>query len=212
MVFRFTDAERKKVVSAIKQAEKKTSGEIVAVVARQSDEYHHVPIHIAAGVALATPLIVKLIERFFPWSTFPLGWLFALQLLIFIVVALVLSLPPLRYWVTPKSLMRKYASRHAAWQFLAVGAHGTGGRTGVLIFASLLERHAEIIGDTAITSKVPQERWQAIIDDMLPLMREGRVADAFAQAIEACGHELAKHFPPGSRNPNELPDNFIVLD
>jgi putative membrane protein len=212
MTFKFSEPERKKVVSAIRQSEKKTSGEIVAVVARQSDEYHHVPLHVAAGIALATPLIVKLIERFFPWSTFPLGWLFALQLLIFIVVAIVLSLPPLRYWVTPKSLMRKYASRHAAWQFLAVGAHGTGGRTGVLIFASLLERHAEIVADTAITAKVPQARWQAIIDDMLPLMRENRVADAFAQAIEACGQELATHFPPGSHNPNELPDHFIVLD
>jgi putative membrane protein len=211
MTFHFSEAERGKVITAIRQAEKKTSGEIIAVVSRQSDEYHHVPIHIAAGAALAAPLLVKLIERFFPWSSFPLGWLFALQLLIFIIVAIVLSLPPLRYWVTPKSLMRKYASRHAAMQFLAVGAHGTGGRTGVLIFASLLERHAEIIGDTAITSKVPQARWQAIIDDMLPLMREERVADAFAQAAEACGHELAKHFPPGSHNHNELPDHFIVL-
>ena len=212
MTIHFTEDQRKNVVSAIRKAEKHTSGEIVAVAARQSDEYHHVPVHIAAGVALTTPLLVKLVEHFFPWSTFPLGWFFALQLLLFIVVALVLSLPPLRYWMTPKSLMRKYASRHAAWQFLAVGTHGTGGRTGVLIFVSMLERHAEIIGDTAISAKVPQQRWQQIVDAMLPLMREGRVDDAFVQAIEACGQELATHFPPGSHNPNELPDRFVVLD
>jgi putative membrane protein len=212
MALHFSEGDRHKVVAAIKQAEKHTAGEIVAVVARQSDEYHHVPIHIAAGLALATPLIVKLMEGLFPWSTFPLGWLFGLQLLIFIVVALILSLPPLRYWVTPKSLMRKYASRHAAWQFLAVGTHGTGGRTGVIIFASLLERHAEIIGDTAIAAKVPHEKWQAIVDGMLPLLREGKVAEAFAQAIAECGKELAEHFPPGSRNDNELPDKFIVID
>jgi putative membrane protein len=204
-------SDHARVAAAIAAAEKHTAGEIVAVVAQQSDEYHHVPVHIAAAVALLTPLLVHLVARFFPWSTFPMGWLFATQLLVFILVALTLSLTPLRYWVTPHSLMRKYASRHAAWQFLSLGTHGTARRTGVLIFASLLERHAEIIADTGIAAKVPQARWQEIVDAMLPVLREGRVADAFVQAVAACGAELAKHVPPGAHDNNELPDRFIVV-
>jgi putative membrane protein len=31
-------------------------------------------------------------------------------------------------------------------------------------------------------------------------------------AIEVCGTLLAKHFPPGSQNPNELPNHLIVRD
>jgi putative membrane protein len=209
---RLPHAERQKVSLAIKKAELLTSGEIVVIAARQSDDYIHVPIHIAAGLALAVPLILPFLNRFFTWSVVPLTWVFAAQLIVFIIAAVLLSLQPFRYWVTPKSLMRKYAHRNAAAQFLAVNAHGTGGRTGVLIFVSLLERYCEIIGDTAIAKKVPHVTWAAIIDEMRPSLRSGNLTDALVHAVERCGHELAKHFPPGAENPNELPDHFIVLN
>lgn len=208
----FAHADRQKVTLAIKKTELLTSGEIVVIAARQSDDYVHVPIHIAAGASLAVPFILPLLSRFFPWAAVTLFWVFMTQLLVFIVVALILSLPQLRYWVTPKKLMRKYAHRNAATQFLAVNTHGTGGRTGVLIFVSLLERYCEIIGDTAIASKVSHQTWQNIIDEMLPHLRSGDLTEGLVQAIERCGHELTKHFPPGAANPNELPDHFIVLN
>ena len=204
--------QRQKVTLAIKKAELLTSGEIIVIAARQSDDYLHVPIHIAAGAALAIPFIMPWASRFFTWAVTPLYWVFVAQLLTFIVVALLLSFSPLRYWVTPKKLMNKCAHRNAATQFLAVNAHGTGGRTGVLIFVSLLERYCEIIGDTAIARKVNRQTWQKIIDEMLPVLRDGRLTDALVLATERCGHVLAQHFPPGAENPNELPDHFIVLN
>jgi putative membrane protein len=204
--------ERQKVTLAIKKAELLTSGEIVVIAARQSDDYVHVPIHIAAGVALAVPFMLPYASRFFAWSVVPLHWTFLIQLITFIIVALLLSQDPLRYWVTPKKLMRKYAHRNAAAQFLAVNAHGTGGRTGVLIFVSRLERYAEIIGDVAIASKVSHATWQKIIDEMLPHLRAGELTEGLVQAVERCGRELAEHFPPGTANPNEIPDHFIVLN
>ena len=212
MTDRMPKAERQKVSLAIKKGELLTSGEIVVVAARQSDEYIHVPIHIAAGFALAVPFILPWAGRLFTWSVVPLTWVFVIQLLVFIVVAVLLSLDPVRYWVTPKKLMHKYAHRNAATQFLAVSAHGTGGRTGVLIFVSLLERYCEIIGDTAIAGKVDHKTWAAIIDEMRPQLREGNITQALVHAVERCGHELALHFPPGAENPNELPDHFIVLN
>jgi putative membrane protein len=211
-MYNLPKAERQKVVLAIKKAELLTSGEIVVIAARQSDDYVHVPFHIAAGVALAMPLIVPWFSRFFAWSAVSLFWVFLIQLLAFIITALVLSQQPFRYWVTPKKLMHKYAHRNAAAQFLAVNTHGTQGRTGVLIFVSMLERYCEIIGDTAISAKVSQATWQSIIDEMLPKLRDGQLTEALVHAIDRCGHELAKHFPPGTDNPNELPDHFIVLN
>ena len=205
-------AERQKVTLAIKKAELLTSGEIVVVAARQSDDYIHVPLHIAAGIALAMPLLLPFASRFFSWSVVPLSGVFLTQLIAFIIVALVLSHHPFRYWVTPKKLMRKYAQRNAASQFLAVNTHGTGGRTGVLIFVSLAERYYEIIGDVAIASKVTHATWQKIIDEMRPFLRDGRTTEGLVLAVERCGHELAQHFPPGTSNPNELPDHFIVLN
>ena len=62
--------------------------------------------------------------------------------------------------------MRKYASRHAAWQFLAVGAHGTGGRTGILIFASLLERYAEIVAEQLGANEADVKNASSFVDDL----------------------------------------------
>jgi putative membrane protein len=212
MIAEISAADRRKVTSAIKRAEKSTSGEIVVIAARQSDDYIHVPLHIAAALALAVPLLLPLFASYLPWESVPLHWVFVVQLLVFIVAALVLGLAPLRYVVTPRQLMRKYAHRYAAAEFLAVNMHGTGGRTGVLIFVSLLERHCEIIADTAIDKKVEHRDWQAIIDSMLPLLRRDEIAEALVVAVNRCGEILAEHFPPGEPNPNELPDHFIVLD
>jgi putative membrane protein len=208
---RLPKAERQKVTLAIKKAELLTSGEIVVIAAKQSDDYIHVPIHAATGLALATPLLLPFFAIFFPWATVSLSWFFVIQLSTFIVTALALSYPALRYAITPKSLMHKYAHRAAASQFLAVNAHGTQRRTGVLIYVSLLERYSEIIGDTAIASKVDHKVWVSIIDEMRPHLRSGELTQALIHAVERCGKELAAHFPPGAENPNELPDRFIVL-
>ncbi len=206
-----TKSDRNAVVAAIKAAELKTSGEIMVVVAKQSDDYLHVPIHIAAGMALAVPFVLPWLARFFPWAAVTLWWVFAIQLIVFIVAALVLSQAWFRYLVTPRILMRKYAHRNAATQFLAVNAHSTGGRTGVLIFVSLLEHYVEIVADTAIAAKVSHVEWQRIVDQMLPLLKAHKLTEALVLGVEQSGDKLAIHFPPSATNPNELPDHFIVL-
>ena len=205
-------ADRQKVTEAITKAEKSTSGEIVAVAARQSDDYIHVPLHIGTALALAVPLLVALYNHYFVWDAISLVWIFMIQLATFVLAALVLSLPLLRFHVTPRKLMRKYAGRNAAQQFLALNTSSTRGRTGVLIFVSILEHYVEIIGDTGITGKVDKHVWQKIVDDMVPLLARHRISDAMVLGVERCGAELAQHFPPGKSNPNELPDRFIVLN
>ena len=207
-----TKSDRHAVVAAIKNAELKTSGEIIVVVAKQSDDYVHVPIHIAAGMALAVPFVLPWAARFFPWASVSLWWVFAVQLILFVVVALTLSHNWFRYWVTPRKLMRKYAHRNAATQFLTVNAHRTDGRTGILIFVSQLERYVEIVADTAIAAKVSHADWQRIIDQMLPLLKDRKLTEALVLGIEKSGEKLAKHFPPSAKNPNEIPNHFIVLE
>jgi putative membrane protein len=206
-----TKHDRQRVVAAIKQAEVKTSGEIMVVVARQSDDYVHVPIHIAAGVALAVPFLLPWAEKLFPWAAVSLWWVFGVQLAAFIVVALVLSHNWFRYRVTPRRLMRKYAHRNAASQFLTFHTHATGGRTGILLFVSVLERCVEVVGDTAITAKVTPADWQKIVDAMLPLLKEDKLTDGLVLGVELAGRTLSSHFPPDTPNPNELPDHFIVV-
>jgi putative membrane protein len=212
MVLNIDASDRQRVVSTIRQVERQTSGEIVVVMATQSDDYIHVPLHVAAAVALTVPLVLPLFAPLFPWATVPLSWVFVIQLGAFATTALILSIPPVRYGVTPKPLMHKYAHRNAATQFLVMNTHATGGRTGVLIFVSLLERYCEIVADTAIAAKVGNATWQSIVDEMLPMLRKRQQADALVHAIRRCGEILAQHFPPGVANPNEIPDNLFIID
>jgi putative membrane protein len=212
MIVKFSQAERDRVVAAIVAAERHTSGEIVVTAARESDDYIHVPLHIAAAAAFVAGLVVALAQWRGTWFEIGLWELLTAELLVFVAVALTLSLEGVRYWVTPRRLMVKYAHRNAASQFLAINAHMTRGRNGVLIFVSQLERYCEIIGDTAVAAKVPQSEWQAIVDAMLPMMRHGKAADALVTATERCGEVLSRYFPPKADNPDELPDRFVILE
>ena len=208
-----SQAERHKVTAAITAAEAHTMGEIVVVAARESDDYIHVPIHIATGCALAVPVLIWLWQQANPWDAgFSLGWLFLIQLGVFIVVALALSLPRIRRAVTPMRLKHKYAHRNAAAQFLATNIAATKQRTGVLIFVSLMERYVEVIGDEAIAAKLSAGDWQKIIDEMLPLLKDKRSCDALVLGVQHAGVLLAKHFPAKAHVKNELPNGFIVLD
>ena len=212
MAINMSPADREQVVCAIREAESRTSGEIVVVIATQSDDYIHVPLHVAAGIALIIPLALPGLAPIFPWATISLPWVFLLQLACFILLALILSIPRIRYALTPKPLMHKYAHRHASTQFLGIKVHGTEGRTGLLIFVSLIERYCEIVADVAISSKVNNSDWRSVINEMLPLLRRRQHAEALILGIKRCGDFLAEHFPPGMPNPNELPDHLIIIN
>ncbi len=202
----FMSAEdEKRVGAAIQAAERKTSGEIVAVVAADSDSYLWAPILVAALLALAVeaPLIV------FTWMT--IQWIYVIQVLTFVGLALLLSRPPLRYMLVPPSVKRERAHRRAVEQFLAQNLHTTSGRTGVLIFVSVAERYAEILADSGIHTKVKAAEWQEIVTLLTSAIGDDRTGDGFVAAIERCGTILAKHFPPGTHDPNALPDHLIVL-
>ena len=207
-----SSAARKRVTEAVTAAEKNTAGEIVVVMARMSSDHVHVPLHIATGVALAVPLITPFVDSFSDFEEVSIFAIFFVQLAVFIAVALLFSIPTLRYLVTPKRLLRKHSHQLAAAQYLASNIVATQGRTGVLIFVSLFERYVEVIGDQAISSKLKPGDWDKIVKEMLPLLRDKRTPDALVLAVERCGALLAKHFPPGDKNPNELSDQFIVLE
>jgi putative membrane protein len=96
-------------------------------------------------------------------------------------------------------------------QFLAQGLHLTEQRTGVLIFASVAERYAEIIADRGISAKVGNEVWQQAVAALVDAIKAGRPGDGFVAAVERCGAVLAQHFPPGAIRRDELPNKLVVM-
>ncbi len=195
-----------RVSEAIAKVEARTSGEIVAVVASESDSYLYAPFLWAALIALAAawPLI------YFTWIS--VQWIYVFQLVVFVLLSAALSLRPMRYRLVPKAVLTERAHARAVEQFLVQNLHTTAGRTGVLIFVSVAERYAEILADAGIRQKVPEGAWQEIVDEMTAEIGRGRTADGFVAAIERVGQHLATHFPPGSAPANTLSNHLIVLN
>jgi putative membrane protein len=200
----FTKADHEAVSAAIREAEQRTCGQLVCVLAHASSAYAHIPILWASVLALITPwpLIV-----FTQWSV---ERIFMTQLAVFIVAGLVFSFMPLRMALVPKAVKRARAHRAALEQFVVRGITRTKNRSGVLIFVSLAEHYARIIADEGIAAKVGNAEWQLAIDALTAHMRDGRIAAGFAAAIEQCATVLAAHAPPDG-SPNQLPDRLYVI-
>lgn len=201
-----TDSDRRRISEAIAEAERATSGEIVAVVAPASGGYTHAAFFWPAIVALAVP------APFIHWTWWPIQTIYAAQLAIFAALtALLLLVPSLRVKLVPRAWKRQVAHRRALEQFLAQNLHTTPGRTGVLIFVSVAERHAEIIADAGIAAHVDQAAWRGIVDALTARIGAGEPVEGFLGAIRAVAGPLAAHFPADSGPHGTLPNHLIVL-
>jgi putative membrane protein len=200
-----TPEDEKRIAEAIRAAEQKTSGEIFCVMTAASSSYSFVPIARAALIALAVPL---------PLFYFTPLWaeqIYFVQIVVFVACAILFSLPGLRFALVPRWIKRDRASFEAKRQFAAHGLHLVEERTGVLIFASIAERHVEIVADSGINAKVAPEVWDKAVAAMIEKIREGEPVEGFLAAIQICGEVLAKHFPPGAIDKDELPNRLVLM-
>jgi putative membrane protein len=200
-----SQSDKARVSDAIRDAESRTAGEIFCVIARHSSDYRLVPIAWAAAIALFAPLpLIKLTG----WSA---EAVYLSQLICFLVTALALSHPKLRFHMVPRRAKHDRAHAEAMRQFIVQGLDKTEHRTGVLIFASTAERYAEIIADAGINEKVSPQVWDNAVNALVSAIKAGRPVDGFLAAIEQCGAVLATHFPPGALKRDELPDKLLEI-
>lgn len=209
-----SDGDAEEISAAIRREEARTSGEIVAVLAAQSGSYRLLPLFLAAFAALLVPLILLYLPgllqgRYMVWAA---DKIYFLQLLVFVGLAFLLSMRPLRYWIVPRALKKRWARAHALEQFAAQEMHTTAGRTGVMIFVSVLEHYAEVIADQGIYEKVPAEDWQSIVSELVGKIQKKQPREGFLVAISRTGDLLASHFPPGTEDENELANHLIVIE
>jgi putative membrane protein len=200
-----SEDDKRRVSEAIAAAEAKTSGEIFVVVAEASDDYRFLPLVWATLAALVVPLPLIF------FTVLPATLIYAIQLAVFVVLAIVLSLPQVRPHVVPAGVKRGRASALAAQQFLAHGLHTTEARTGVLIFLSLAERHAEIVADTGIAARVDQKTWDDAIAMLISEIRAGRLGDGLVATVARTGAVLAQYFPPRPGDRDELRNEVVVI-
>ena len=222
---RLSQQDRDVVTAAVAKAEQESDGEIVTIVALRSDAYHDVALHYAVLAMLIVPAKLALLPK--AWidraATLLLGWngefdrralmivLFVVLTLAFLIVRLILAYMPLRMALTPGRTRSRRVHRRAVELFRASCEMKTRGRTGILIYLSLLERRAEIVADKAIADQVEPEIWGEAMAVLVDAVKAGEPGRGMANAVEKVGEVLKRILPPRPTNPDELPNRLIEL-
>ena len=218
------EADHAKVSAAIAAAEGGTDGEVIAIITERSDSYHDVGLHYAVAVLFLVLAVFTawpgLLEDMWTWA---MGWttppglqqllliLLGFGLLAFLIILFAMRWMPLRLALTPAATKTRRVRRRAVMLFKAAAERRTVGRTGVLIYLSMGEHRAEIIGDDAITAVTTPETWGEAMVALLTGVKAGNTADGIVAAVGLIGGVLAEHFPKDGDDVNEIPDKLIEL-
>lgn len=218
-------ADHDRISAAVKAAEATSDAEIVTVIAPRSDSYHDVGLHYAVAAMLCLLALVAAFPICF--ADLVTGWigswdhrlspgmlltlLLGAQILLFLIVRYMLAWMPLRMALTPGTTKWRRVRRQAIALFRASAEGRTRGRTAILLYVSLAEHRAEIVGDEAINRAVAPERWGEAMAALVEHMRAGNPGTGMVEAIARIGTILKEHVPKSEANPNELPDRLIEL-
>jgi putative membrane protein len=218
----FTDGDRAAIEAAVACAEKRTSAEIIPVVATASGRYDRA--EDVFGIVVAIAALCALWVAF-PGGSIGGGWsaggapAFGLAGAIAAIAvgfaagaALATRFPVLCTPFASKAEMREEVERAANEAFFAFRVRNTAEATGVLLYISLYERMVRVVGDDAIASKLGQGDWDEIRDRVIAGLAGGGAAEGLVGAIERCGELCAAHFPRAEGDGNELSNELRIID
>jgi len=224
-MLKLDEGDHKAVTDAVREAEARTDAEIVTVVAASSDSYHDVGLHYAVLAMLLVPAVWAVLPQdVVDWAlALVLGWngvltrgalmalIFVKLTAVFLVVRYALAYMPLRIALTPGATKSRRVRRRALQYFKLAAERRTHGRTGVLLYLSLLEHRAEIVVDEAVLDKVPPEAWGDAMVALVDEVKAGRPGEGMGKAVRMMGDLLSVHLPKSDVDRNELPDRLVEL-
>lgn len=220
-----SDEDHLRISRAVADAEARSAGEIVTILADRSDGYTDVALSWAAILAMSSLAALAIAPGIYlvPYEWIKGGWLTEWTVPDVLLVALMVGVSqfgaamlvqlwqPLKFWLVPPPIKSLRVREQAVRAFRIGAERRTTGRTGILIYLSLRERRAEIVADEAIASRVDPEVWGKAMAGMLEHVGDGRIADGMIAAVEQVGAIVAEHFPRAVDDQNELPDRLIEI-
>lgn len=204
----FSEQDKTRIADAVKEAEQRTSGEIVPFVVGRSDTYPEA--WLRAGLLLAF-LVLFLFALADMGTDLWLPFGFA-ESGVFVIVAFGLGgllatfVPAIKRLFVVSGILQQRVDERAALAFIEEEVFNTRDRTGILIFISLFERRVRVLGDSGINKLVKQEEWDAVVQLMIDALRNNVAAEGMLEAIWKCGELLER------RGVEIRPDDTNELD
>ena len=97
---------------------------------------------------------------------------------------------------------------HAAVVFTELHMHRTKERNGALIYVSVPQRRAAVIGDAGLNAKLPHGYWNDVLAMLIGEFKADRYCDGLCKAVALLGEQLHAHFPHERGDVNELGDDI----
>ena len=219
---RFTEEQRRAIAQAVGEAEAKTSAEIVPVVATRSGRYDRAEdvCGLVLGL-LALALTWCAFQRVDPeageWglspTRFELPAMIAALLVGFVGGAVLAArFGTLGRLFTPSAQMKEDVAARARTVFFDQRVHHTAQGNGVLLYLSLHERMASVLGDEAVLEKLGQGALDEACGLLVAGMGKGDPTAALTDAIRALGAHLARVLPREAADRNEIGDALVTID
>jgi putative membrane protein len=207
-----TAAEAAAIERAIGALEARVGVEVVTAVVPRADAYPEIPWRAFALGAAVSALAALVVDAALPeWTS--IAGRFAQALTILGCGALAAGTTYLwpgfaRLFVS--ALRAKSEARQCAEAlFLSRELFATPRRDAVLVLVSEFERRVVVLPDAFYRGRIAAAEWEAVVDRMTPLLRQGRAADAFTAGLSALEGLLAGKGIVADGQPNVLPDGVV---
>lgn len=213
------EQDLEKIEKAVADAELLTAAEIVPMVVRSSMQTHWVRLYLSFMICVSFIAAggLRVMDHYFEYH----AWILDLGLdhlagvVVSLAVAYVIAgflekIPAVVRLLAPDRMESQAVWERAVREFYTSRIQQTRGRTGVLLFFSLLERKAVVLTDESIAKAIDNSVWDKLIVDVVSAKKQGRLGEGLVQKITQCGDLLKESFPRDPAHPNEL-SNFLII-
>jgi putative membrane protein len=196
----FDSGAAKAIADAVRDVESRSAAEVVVEIRTRSGSYAIADARFAALLAIVSLVVLV----FMPFTVLPSVVILDPIAVYLAGIAIARRSAALRRLFSTRADRQEAVRVHAAAKFHERGVANTSAETGLLLYASLLERRIEVLADRGLLQRLVPHEWNALLDDI----RTERTIDpdVIVTSIRSLAAILGRDVPRGADDVNELPD------
>jgi putative membrane protein len=185
----FDSGAAKAIADAVRDVESRSAAEVAVEIRTRSGSYAIADARFAALLAIVSLVVLV----FMPFTVLPSVVILDPIAVYLAGIAIARRSATLRRLFSTRAERQEAVRVHAAAKFHERGVANTSAETGLLLYASLLERRIEVLADRGLLQRLVPREWNALLDDI-------------RTSIRSLAAILGRDVPRGADDVNELPD------